>query len=143
MYNSIKIAIADSHLAYCEALAAYLSGKTFTVLLYSDKPDAIAQLLDPANLPDIIIISCSTMHPESIATIKMLKNRFPGVKLLASVVFEHNLPIKILTDAGADGWIIKTLVDPWSVMLQVLLLCMPKIIRQGAIDRFEDPDPLS
>jgi len=142
MYSYIKIAIVDSHLAWCEAMAGYLSERSFTVLMYSDNPPAVPNLLDPSNLPDIIIISCSGMQPGSITIIRELKTRFPSIKLLASVVFGHNLSKETLTGAGVDGWIVKTVADPWAVMLQILLLCMPKIIRQGAIGRFSDPDPL-
>jgi DNA-binding NarL/FixJ family response regulator len=133
MYNLIKIVVADSHLDYCSALSAFLTETGFTVTFSSADIAAIQDLIDPSSPPDIIIISCSTMYPESIHTIQQLKNRFPTIIVLANAVFAHYLPHNLLPDTGADGWMIKTLTEPGTIVRLLLILYIAKTIQMGRI----------
>ncbi len=133
MYNLIKIVVADNHPDYCAALSAFLAEKGFTVPFSSGDIAALPDLVDPLSPPDIVIIGYSTLYPESIDTIRRLKNRFPTVIVLANVVFAHYLPPDLLPDTGADGWMIKTKTEPDTIVRLILILCIVKSIQVGRI----------
>jgi DNA-binding NarL/FixJ family response regulator len=123
MHNTLKIAVADNHVEYREVLAALLTGSGFKVVLSAGVAPDLLQLIDPGNLPDIIVISCSTMYPESIALIRELKNRFPSIKVLANVVFIHYLPDAWLMKTCIDGWVIKTMAEPAAIIKAIHKAC--------------------
>jgi DNA-binding NarL/FixJ family response regulator len=133
MYNLIKIVVADSHRDYCSALSTLLTETGFTVLVSLADIAAITDLVDPISPPDIIIIGCSTMYPKSIDTIRQLKNRFPTIIVVANVVFAHYLPDNLLPDTGVDGWMIKTLTEPGTIVRLILILYIAKTIQAKRI----------
>jgi len=123
MHNVIKVAIADNHAEYCEALSCFLADSGFTIVLSAAAGPGLLQLLDPLRPPDLLIIGCSTMYPESIALIRELKSRFPSTKVLANVVFTHYLPEAWLNETCIDGWIVKTMVEPAAIIKAIRKAC--------------------
>jgi len=123
MHNVIKVAVADNHADYREALADLLTESGFTVVLSAGVGPDLLQVIDPGNLPDIIVISCSTMYPESLAVIRELKNKFPYIKVLANVVFIHYLPDAWLMKTYIDGWVVKTMADPAAIIKAIHKTC--------------------
>jgi len=123
MNNAIKIAVADNHKEYREALSGLLAGYGFTIVLSAGVGPGLLSLIDPAHPPDVIIISCSTIHPESIGLIGELKNKFPSIKLLANVVFMHYLPETEVIREAVDGVIIKTMTGPEAIEKAILKAC--------------------
>lgn len=123
MNNKPKIAVADSHAEYCETLSALLTESGFEIVLSVPADPALLWLMDAGNPPDLIIISCSTLYPESIGLIMELKKNFPTIKILASVAFLHFLPnVKSLGDT-LDGVIVKTAAELTGIIAAIHAAC--------------------
>jgi len=128
MRNTLNIAVADNHADYREALSAFLSESGFNVILSAPARPQLLLLIEATGLPDVIIISCSAMYPESIDLVSELKRRFPSMKVLANVPFLHYLPAL----AGAapakgviDGWIVKAMTGPGAIIKAITTICGP------------------
>ena len=123
MQNALRIAVADSHAEYREALSGLLTEYGFTVILTVPADPVLLLLIDPGNLPDILIISCTTIYPESIALIRELKTSFPRMKILANVVFIHYLPETGLIKELVDGVMVKTAAEPAAIVKAIHKAC--------------------
>ena len=123
MHNTLKIAVAENHALFRDTLVDLLTESGFTVVFAAPVNTALLLRISSCNLPNLIIISCSTMYPDSIALIKEVKTRFPGMKVLANVVFIHYLPKKGIFQDVVNGVIIKTADDRETIIKAIYKAC--------------------
>ena len=128
MYDFIKVAVVDEHPAYCKTLSAFLAETGFATAFFPQAGSSFARTLEHSNLPDVVIISCSTMYPESISLLRDIKRKFPSVMIMANTVFEGYLPAAGIAGAWADACMIKSQTEPYVVTLLILGLYITKII---------------
>jgi len=112
MPDFIKIAIAEDHSGYRDLLAGIFVEYRFVVLACSTAEPGFIDLLDEDNLPHVILVGCSTLYPKSVTLIKELRNKYPLVKILATALFHHYLPVKELEEINIEGWLMKSTCGP-------------------------------
>ncbi len=57
--------------------------------------------------PDVVLMDINMPHVDGIEGVKLLKEAFPGVKIIMQTVFEDEDKIIAAISAGADGYIMK------------------------------------
>ena len=107
MYHVIKILIADDHEIYRKGFRALLKNER-EVTIVGEAEDG-KDLVDLAGKlqPDIIITDIKMPGMDGIHAAKIIRDKFPDVRLIAiSMYNEDNLVIDML-EAGARGYLLK------------------------------------
>ena len=112
MPGFIKIAIAEDHSGYRDLVAGIFLEYRFAVVACSTAEPGFVDLLDENNLPDVIVVGCSTLYPKGVALVKGLRKKYPFVKILVTALFQHYLPEKELEQVKVEGWLMKSTCDP-------------------------------
>ncbi|MCX6316844.1 MAG: response regulator transcription factor [Bacteroidetes bacterium] len=105
--NTIKIAIADDYPVFRDGLKAILSSAPdISVILEADNG---AELLDalPTCLPDIILMDLKMPVMGGMEATKLVRERYPQIKVLVISMYEDEVFISHLVKTGANGYLLK------------------------------------
>jgi DNA-binding NarL/FixJ family response regulator len=105
--SKIKVAIVEDHADIREGLLQLINNHDrFTVVSsYPDCTDIINKL--EADKPDIVLMDIQLPGISGIEGIKLIKSKFPGIKLIVQTIFEDDEKIFLSICAGASGYLLK------------------------------------
>jgi two-component system invasion response regulator UvrY len=103
-----KIALADDHILMRRSLANSIATMgDFEVVLEANNGQDLFDKLQPASLPDIIVVDIHMPIMDGFETAKLLRQRFPLVKVLALSMHESEQTVLRMLRCGARGYILK------------------------------------
>jgi DNA-binding NarL/FixJ family response regulator len=105
--EKIRLGIADDHKIFRNGLKATLEDNPDFDLIVeaSNGKQLIAQLA--TNVPDVILMDIKMPEMDGIQTTAQVKQRYPGVKVLALSMFNEDKYIVDMMKAGASGYLLK------------------------------------
>lgn len=107
----LKIFIADDHQLILEGLASLIKGIPGFILSAkaASGNELIAQLNAAAELPDLCILDIEMPGIDGVETLKIIKNKYPTIKVLILTMHEEAFHINRMIKGGADGYLLKNL----------------------------------
>ncbi len=122
--TTFKIAIADDYPVYRDGLLVTLSSDENLEILF--EADNGQELLDKmANaLPDLVIMDYKMPVMDGMTATRLIKERYPAVKVLVISMFHDEKFISHLMDNGADGYLLKD-AEPEQIMASIRQLLYP------------------
>jgi DNA-binding NarL/FixJ family response regulator len=103
----IKILIYDDNKPLREGLSMLISGSDGFVVA-GTYPNC-NQVAEEVNLhqPDVVLMDINMPGIGGLAGLQLVKNKFPGVKVVMLTVFDDNQTVFDAMKAGADGYLLK------------------------------------
>jgi len=102
-----RIFIVDDHQMVIDGINLMLEGKPgFTVVGESTKPLLVSEVLENIAV-DILITDVGMPEMSGVELSRVVKNRFPNIKILALSMFGDSQIIAEMIDAGISGYILK------------------------------------
>ena len=110
-----KIAIADDYPVYRDGLQVTLSADENLEIIF--EADNGQQLLEKMNaeFPDLVIMDYKMPAMDGMAATRLIKEKYPTVKVLVISMFHDEKFINHLMDNGADGYLLKD-AEPEQIM---------------------------
>jgi DNA-binding NarL/FixJ family response regulator len=103
-----KVALADDHILIRNALAALINTfEDFSVVSQSDNGLQLIQKIERHNVPDIVLLDLEMPIQDGFETAKLLKEKYPGIKVLALSMYDNEQAIINMLKNGARGYILK------------------------------------
>lgn len=102
-----RIYIVDDHQMVIDGLLSLLQNiETICVVGFTNKPLTVIDAL--AFIPtDILITDINMPQLNGIALTRMVKAKYPKIKIICLSMYADNISIKEMIDAGVDGYIFK------------------------------------
>ncbi len=103
----IKLAIAEDHQSLIDGLKIFLEYED-DIKIVGEANDG-ERLLEIVRLknPDIVLTDIRMPKMDGITATKEIKKHFPQCRVIAFSMFEQEEAVNQMTDAGADGYIMK------------------------------------
>lgn len=122
MSNMIRIMVADDHDLYREVLIDFLKRNGFTVIGATGTGTELMQSFSSLSRSDIAIIGYKTSRPNGLEAIRWLRDRYPFVRILITILFNDKIPLEEFRLLGVEGIIIKSHADTQQIIkaLQVI-----------------------
>ncbi|MRR34717.1 response regulator transcription factor [bacterium] len=106
--DCMNIVIVEDDMTAAGLLLEYLEDEDNRVMaVYPSGEDALQGLMDPACLPDVVLMDVKLPGISGIETTRALKNRYPDLEIVVQTVFEDSRTIIDAIRAGASGYILK------------------------------------
>lgn len=106
--EKIKIAIVDDHILFRDGLTELLIGfGNYRVVIAADNGKDFIRQLDPAGLPDIVLLDINMREMDGYETAAWLKDHHPEIKVLALSMYENELAVIRMIRLGARGYMLK------------------------------------
>jgi two-component system, NarL family, nitrate/nitrite response regulator NarL len=105
----IRIIIADDHRLMLEGLATLIQSiEGFILAGKADSGKALLELLDTTEpLPDICIVDIQMPGMDGIQTTKLLRQKYPALKIMALTMHDEAHFLNRMIAAGANGYLLK------------------------------------
>ncbi len=108
----IKIAVADDHILFRETLCKTINDwEDCKVIVKAETGQQLIDYISAENLPSIVLTDLKMPELNGYEVIRILKKKFPGLKIMVISMFESEETMLLILKAGAEGFIPKT-VDP-------------------------------
>jgi DNA-binding NarL/FixJ family response regulator len=105
--HKIKIAIADDYPVYREGLQVTLSAnENLEVIFEADNGRELLEKM-AIQLPDLVIMDYKMPEMDGMAATRIIKDKYPAVKVLVISMYQDEKFIRHLMDNGADGYLLK------------------------------------
>jgi DNA-binding NarL/FixJ family response regulator len=105
--HKIKIAIADDYPVYREGLQVTLSAdENLEVLFEADNGRELLEKM-ALQVPDLVIMDYKMPEMDGMAATRLIKEKYPAVKVLVISMYHDQKFIHHLLDNGADGYLLK------------------------------------
>ena len=104
----MTIIIVDDDALIRESLSLTLSLEPDITVLGDAKDGNEAITLCSEKNPDIVLMDIRMPNIDGIGATRLIKNRFPNVKIMMLTTFADKLNIQQALAAGADGYLLKT-----------------------------------
>jgi DNA-binding NarL/FixJ family response regulator len=105
--HKIKIAIADDYPVYREGLQVTLSAdEQLEVIIEADNGRELLEKM-AVQLPDLVIMDYKMPEMDGMAATRIIKEKYPAVKVLVISMYHDEKFIRHLMDNGADGYLLK------------------------------------
>jgi DNA-binding NarL/FixJ family response regulator len=105
--HKIKIAIADDYPVYREGLQVTLSAnENLEVIFEADNGRELLEKM-ALQLPDLVIMDYKMPEMDGMAATRIIKDKYPAVKVLVISMYQDEKFIRHLMDNGADGYLLK------------------------------------
>lgn len=101
------IALADDHVLLRIGLAQLIESLGFTVVFQADDGKECIDKLEPAHLPQLILMDINMPEMDGYATTQWLKENHPDIKVLALSMYDNEASIIRMLKCGAKGYILK------------------------------------
>ena len=110
-----KIAIADDYPVYRDGLQVTLSAdENLEIIFEADNGQELLEKMN-AELPDLVIMDYKMPVMDGMAATRLIKEKYPSVKVLVISMFHDEKFIHHLMDNGADGYLLKD-AEPEQIM---------------------------
>lgn len=102
-----KIAIADDYPVYRDGLQVTLSSdENLEVIFEADNGQELLEKME-TTVPDLVIMDYKMPLMDGMTATRLIKEKFPEVKVLVISMFHDEKFIHHLMDNGADGYLLK------------------------------------
>ncbi|MES2004031.1 MAG: response regulator transcription factor [Bacteroidota bacterium] len=103
-----KVVLVDDHVLLRDALSKIIhSFEGYSVLFVANNGRHLIQMLDPGNLPNIVIMDVTMPVMNGFETTKWLAEHHPDIKVIAlSMLKDERVVIRMLRN-GAKGYLLK------------------------------------
>lgn len=102
-----NIVLTDDHSLLRNGLAALVQSLGHRVLYEADNGKQFIEKLNPAQLPDMVLMDINMPEMDGYQTAQWLKTNHPGVKVLALSMYDNETAIIRMLKCGARGYILK------------------------------------
>ncbi|MGC3944747.1 MAG: response regulator transcription factor [Chryseolinea sp.] len=109
MKKPIRLFIADDHHLMLEGLASLISSIEGFELIgkFASGKELIDALNTTARLPDICLVDIEMPGIDGIETVRMIRERFSDMKLMALTMHDEQHFVNRMIVAGANGYVLK------------------------------------
>lgn len=105
--SKIKIAIADDYKIYRDGLKAGLSlDENLVVIAEADNGEDLLKELE-THAPDVILMDLKMPVMDGMETTKLVRKKYPAIKVLVVSMYEDDKFIIHLMEIGANGYLLK------------------------------------
>lgn len=105
--EKIKIIIADDHTMFLQGIVSLLENEeNITILGKAENGKAVFKIIENA-IPDIILLDISMPEMDGIEVTKIIKQKYPSIKILIISTHSNIQMIAKLIRMGADGYLLK------------------------------------
>lgn len=113
-----KIAIADDYPVYRDGLQVTLSSdENLEVIFEADNGQELLDKMD-ISVPDLVIMDYKMPVMDGMVATRVIKEKYPAVKVLVISMFHDEKFINHLMDNGADGYLLKD-AEPEQIMATI------------------------
>lgn len=110
-----KIAIADDYPVYRDGLQVTLSAdENLEIIFEADNGQELLEKMN-AELPNLVIMDYKMPVMDGMSATRLIKEKYPSVKVLVISMFHDEKFINHLMDNGADGYLLKD-AEPEQIM---------------------------
>ena len=102
-----SIVLVDDHVLLRNGLASLLKNLGHEVLFEADNGQAFIEKINSDQLPDLVLMDINMPEMDGYATTQWLKEKYPGIKVLALSMYDNEHSIIRMLKAGAKGYILK------------------------------------
>ncbi|KIC92204.1 response regulator transcription factor [Flavihumibacter sp. ZG627] len=126
MKELFKVVLVDDHALLRNGLARLVEGfDQYQVIFEANNGKELMNMIDPLNLPDIVLMDFNMPEMDGCATTSWLKRHYPDVKILALSMYDTENAIIRMFKAGVRGYVMKY-ADP-----KDLRTAMDALIQKG------------
>lgn len=106
---SVNILLVDDHKIIRDGIKSMLeNGHGYQVVAEAESGEEALQILETQDLSiDIVIMDINMPGIDGIETTRRIKEKFPGVKILALTMMKEDEHVRQMIQAGASGYILK------------------------------------
>lgn len=105
---NIKVLLVDDHKIVRDGIKLMLEPQAgIDVVAEAESGNDVESLLDKTSV-DVIVMDINMPGMNGIATTKMVKDKFPSVKVLALTMSSDDSHIRQMVQAGASGYVMKS-----------------------------------
>jgi DNA-binding NarL/FixJ family response regulator len=105
--SKIKIAIADDYKVYRDGLKVGLSAdENMDIIAEADNGEELLKALE-TNAPDVILMDLKMPIMDGMEATKIVRQKYPGIKVLVISMYEDDKFIIHLMENGANGYLLK------------------------------------
>lgn len=106
---SIRIVIADDHRVFIDGMKAMLKEiSDFEVVADAENGNQLIQQA-AVHKPDVILTDIQMPNKDGIEATKEIHKQFPDIKIVALTMLNESMFIKKMLEAGAAGYVLKTI----------------------------------
>ncbi|WP_298739190.1 response regulator transcription factor [uncultured Chitinophaga sp.] len=105
--ENIRIALVDDHVMLRHGLAMLVSALGYRVLFECSNGQEMISRLDPASLPDIVLMDINMPEMDGYAATAWLKAHYPEVHVLTLSMYDDESAIIRMLKSGSRGYILK------------------------------------
>lgn len=102
-----NIVLTDDHNLLRNGLAELVKNLGHTVLFEADNGKHFIEKLNPAALPDIVLLDINMPEMDGYETAQWIKTNHPDIKVLALSMYDNEMAIIRMLKCGARGYILK------------------------------------
>ncbi len=103
----IKILIADDHQMFIDGIRSLLSGnQRYTIAGEAQNGKEVLEIVAGTDT-DLVLLDMNMPIMDGLTVLKVLKEKYPGIKVIMLTMFDTPDYIQRLLKAGADGYILK------------------------------------
>jgi DNA-binding NarL/FixJ family response regulator len=108
MNQKFKVVLVDDHVLLRNGLAATVQGfDRFEVLFEASNGKELTEMLNPLNLPDLVLMDVNMPEMDGYSTTSWLKRHYPDIRTLALSMYDTENAIIRMFKAGVRGYIMK------------------------------------
>ena len=104
----MKLLIVDDDPLIRKSLEISLSREADIAVIGSAADGMLAVDICKDNLPDVVLMDINMPGMDGIAATRLIKSRYPSVKIMMLTTFDDRPNIQQALAAGADGYLVKT-----------------------------------
>lgn len=107
--SKTRILLIEDNRLLREGIAAMLDARdNFEVVAVAEDGDAIDQLTELDQLPDIVLLDLALEKTDSIRLMTTIQSRLPSARIIAMDILPEQTDIVEIVRAGASGFILKS-----------------------------------
>jgi two-component system, NarL family, invasion response regulator UvrY len=108
MKQVFKVVLVEDHTLLRKGLASMVEGfPDYHVLFEASNGRELTEMLDPANLPNLVLMDVNMPEMDGYATTSWLKRHYPNIRTLALSMYDTENAIIRMFKAGVRGYIMK------------------------------------
>jgi len=116
--SKIKIAIADDYKIYRDGLKVGLSAdENMDIIAEADNGEDLMKILETAS-PDVIIMDLKMPIMDGMEATKLVRKKYPSIKVLVVTMYEDDKFIIHLMENGANGYLLKN-AEPEEILKSI------------------------